>query len=66
MEKEKSVKKKVTKKETDIKEEIDNNVKSGLTPKQKEIILTIVVLFACVIVGFFIGKYLYELMNGPI
>ena len=44
---------------------IDNN-KSKLTPKQKEIIITVVVLIFAIIVGFFIGKGLYEAMYGPI
>lgn len=30
--------------------------------KQKEIIVTIVVLIASILIGFFIGKYLFELM----
>ncbi len=69
--KEKNVKEDKKKNETkkDNKEvEIDYNNKSKkeLTAKQKEIIITIVTLLLSVIVGFFIGKYLYEVMNGPI
>lgn len=37
--------------------------KSKLTPKQKEIIFTIIVLIFSVVVGFFIGKYLFDIMH---
>ena len=47
---------KVLEKETNIEK------KGKLTSKQKEIIITIVVLIGSVLVGFFIGKYLFELM----
>lgn len=33
-----------------------------LTPKQKEIIITVVVLIIAIVVGFFIGKFLFEAM----
>lgn len=37
--------------------------KPKLTPKQKEIIFTIIVLILSVVVGFFIGKYLFDIMH---
>ena len=36
--------------------------KSKLTAKQKEIIITIIVLMLSIAIGFFIGKYLFELI----
>ena len=39
------------------------NKKKELTPKQKELILTIVVLLVCVVVGFFAGKFLFEALH---
>ena len=47
---------KVLEKETNIEK------KGKLTSKQKEIIITIVVLIGSVLVGIFIGKYLFELI----
>ena len=40
--------------------------KKGLTPVKKEIIITVVVLLLTIIVGYFVGKYLFEMLNGPI
>lgn len=37
--------------------------KSGLTPKQKELLITIAVLVASVVGGFFIGKILFEVLH---
>ncbi len=37
--------------------------KSKLSARQKEIIFTIIVLLVSVIVGFFIGKYLFDIMH---
>ena len=39
-----------------------NKKENKLTSNQKEIIITIIVLFASIVVGFLIGKYLFELM----
>lgn len=36
--------------------------KGKLTSSQKEIIITIIVLIVSILIGFFIGKYLFELM----
>lgn len=38
--------------------------KSKLTPKQKELIITIAVLLVATIVGFFIGKWLFDALHG--
>ncbi len=34
--------------------------KFKLTAKQKEIIITVIVLIACIVVGFYIGKALFN------
>lgn len=39
-----------------------NKKENKLTSNQKEIIITIIVLLASIVVGFLIGKYLFELM----
>ena len=44
------------------KESIKEKEKKQLTAKQKEIILTIVVLLTSIVIGFFIGKALFEAM----
>ena len=50
--------KEIKNKEKEIKIEKDNK----LTDKQKELIITIIVLVASVVVGFFIGKVLFDAM----
>ncbi len=45
-----------------VEKKINIENKGKLTSKQKEIIITIIVLIGSVLVGFFIGKYLFELM----
>lgn len=37
--------------------------KNKLTASQKELIFTIIVLILSVAVGFFIGKYLFDIMH---
>ena len=44
------------------KENSKEKKKVEFNSKQKEIIITIIVLIVSVLVGFFIGKYLFELM----
>ena len=34
-----------------------------LTPKQKELIITVIVLLLAIVVGFFIGKWLFEVLH---
>lgn len=54
---------KMEKKKNEIlKEETNVETKGKLTSKQKEIIITITVLVGSILIGFFIGKYLFELM----
>ncbi len=45
-----------------MEKEEKNEKKGKLTSKQKEIIITIVVLVSSIAVGFIIGKFLFELM----
>ena len=42
---------------------IENKKENGLTPKQKELPITILVLLCSVVVGFFIGKALFDLLH---
>ena len=44
------------------KMEKKDNKEKKLTSKQKELIITIVVLVLSIVIGFFIGKYLFEVM----
>ena len=43
---------------------MEKKEKCKLNAKQKEIIFTIIVLILSIVVGFFIGKYLFEVMQG--
>lgn len=43
---------------------MEKKEKGKLNAKQKEIIFTIIVLIISIVVGFFIGKYLFEVMQG--
>ncbi len=42
---------------------IENKKENGLTPKQKELLITIIVLLCSVVVGFFIGKVLFDALH---
>lgn len=44
-------------------EKDSKNKESKLTPKQKELIVTIFVLLISIVVGFFIGKALFEALH---
>jgi len=45
-----------------MEKESNKETKNKLTSKQKEIMITIIVLVFSIAIGFFIGKYLFELM----
>ena len=47
------------------KEQI-NNKKNELTPRKKEIIITIIVILVAVIIGVFLGKLLFESLYGSV
>ena len=49
--------------EKDSNNVIENRRKNGLTPKQKELVITILVLLCSVVVGFFIGKVLFDALH---
>ncbi len=42
---------------------IENKKENGLTPKQKELLITVLVLLCSVVVGFFVGKALFDLLH---
>ena len=46
------------------KKEIEK--KGKLNDKQKEILITVGTLLLSVILGFFIGKFLFDMMNGNV
>ena len=41
----------------------ENKKESKLTPKQKELLITCLVLLGAIVVGFFIGKWLFEALH---
>lgn len=42
---------------------IENKKENGLTPKQKESLITVIVLICSIVVGFFIGKLLFDVLH---
>ncbi len=53
---------KMEKEKIELENKGTNKKEKNLTSNQKEIIITIIVLLASIVVGFLIGKYLFELM----
>lgn len=53
---------KMEKEKIELENKGTNKKENKLTSNQKEIIITIIVLLASIVVGFLIGKYLFELM----
>lgn len=53
---------KMEKEKIELENKETNKKENKLTSNQKEIIITIIVLLASIVVGFLIGKYLFELM----